>query len=78
MRVVDESIPTPERDLDVPFLMPIDHVHNIPGRGCVITGRLERGKLKTGNEIEVLGYNKVGKGKVTGKLKTGQEVEVIG
>jgi len=66
MRVVDESIPTPERDLDVPFLMPIDHVHNIPGRGCVITGRLERGKLKTGNEIEVLGYNKVGKGKVTG------------
>jgi len=66
MRVVDESIPTPERDLDVPFLMPIDHVHNIPGRGCVITGRLERGKLKTGNEIEVLGYSKVGKGKVTG------------
>ena len=46
MKVVDESIPTPERDLDVPFLMPIDHVHNIQGRGCVITGRLERGKLK--------------------------------
>ena len=51
MRVVDTSIPTPERDLDVPFLMPIDHVHNIPGRGCVITGRSERGKLKVGIQI---------------------------
>jgi len=66
MKVVDESIPTPERDLDVPFLMPIDHVHNIQGRGCVITGRLERGKLKIGQEIEVAGYSKTGKGKVTG------------
>ncbi len=46
MKIVDESIPTPERQLDVPFLMPIDHVHNIQGRGCVITGRMERGKLK--------------------------------
>jgi len=66
MRVVDESIPTPERDLSVPFLMPIDHVHNIQGRGCVITGRLERGKLKVGQDVEVLGYNKQSKGKVTG------------
>ena len=46
MAVVDEAIPTPERDLDVPYMMPVDHVHNIKGRGCVITGRLERGKLK--------------------------------
>lgn len=46
MNVVDTSIPTPVRDLDVPFLMPIDHVHDIKGRGCVLTGRLERGKLK--------------------------------
>lgn len=66
MRVVDESIPTPVRDLDVPFLMPIDHVHDIKGRGCVITGRLERGKLKVGQDVEVIGYNKEGKGKVTG------------
>merc|ERR1711872_420964 len=58
MNVVDESIPTPERDLDVPFLMPIDHVHNIQGRGCVITGRMERGKLKTGQDVEVIGYGK--------------------
>jgi len=66
MEVVDNTIPTPERDLDVPFLLPIDHVHNIPGRGCVITGRLERGKLKVGQDIEILGYNKTAKGKVTG------------
>ena len=51
MEVVDQTIPTPERDLDVPFLMPVDHVHNIQGRGCVITGRLERGKLKVGLEV---------------------------
>jgi len=66
MEVVDTTIPTPERDLDVPFLVPIDHVHNIPGRGCVITGRMERGKLKVGQDVEVLGYNKNAKGKVTG------------
>merc|ERR1740124_1925562 len=50
MEVVDNTIPTPERDLDVPFLMPIDHVHNIPGRGCVITGTMEKGKV-TGIEM---------------------------
>lgn len=66
MRIVDESIPTPERDLDVPFLLPVEHTHNIQGRGCVLTGRLERGKLKVGNDIEVLGYGKSAKGKVTG------------
>jgi len=66
MSVVDKTIPTPERDLEVPFLMPIDHVHNIQGRGCVITGRLERGKLKVGQDIEILGYSKAAKGKVTG------------
>ncbi|XP_023322227.1 uncharacterized protein LOC111696741 [Eurytemora carolleeae] len=66
MNVVDTSIPTPVRDLDVPFLMPIDHVHDIKGRGCVLTGRLERGKLKVGQDIEVIGYSKSGKGKVTG------------
>merc|ERR1712038_1894866 len=66
MSVVDNVIPTPERDLDVPFMMPVDHVHNIQGRGCVITGRLERGKLKVGQDVEVIGYNKSAKGKVTG------------
>ena len=66
MEIVDTTIPTPERDLDVPFMMPVDHVHNIQGRGCVITGRLERGKLKVGQDVEVIGYNKSAKGKVTG------------
>jgi len=66
MSVVDSTIPTPERDLDVPFFMPIDHVHMIQGRGCVITGRLERGKLKIGTDVEVIGYGKQAKGKVTG------------
>ena len=65
MEVVDQTIPTPERDLDVPFLMPVDHVHNIQGRGCVITWRLERGKLKVGQELEVIAYNNSAKGKVT-------------
>jgi len=66
MRIVDECIPTPVRELDVPYLLPIEHTHNIQGRGCVLTGRLERGKLKVGNEVEVLGYNRLAKGKVTG------------
>jgi len=66
MKTVDETIPTPERDLEVPYMMPIDHVLMIPGRGCVITGRLERGKLKNGNEFQAIGYGKEAKGKVTG------------
>ena len=59
MSIVDDTIPTPDRDLEVPFLMAIDGVHNIQGRGCVITGRLERGKLKVGQDVDILGYNKV-------------------
>jgi elongation factor Tu len=66
MEVVDKIIPTPGRDLDVPFLMPVYHVHNSQGRGCGITGRLEMGKLKVGQEVEVIGYSKTAKGKVTG------------
>ena len=66
MGVVDKTIPTQGRDLDVPFLMPVYHVHNSQGRGCGITGRLEMGKLKVGQEVEVIGYNKTAKGKVTG------------
>jgi len=66
MATVDSTVPTPDRDLEVPFLMPIDHVHNIQGRGCVFTGRAERGKLKVGQDIEILGYSKSAKGKVTG------------
>ena len=67
MEVVDQTIP--DRDLDLPFLMPVDHMHNIQniqGMGCMITGRLESGKLKVGQEVEGLGYNKTAKAKVNG------------
>jgi elongation factor Tu len=55
MRVVDEYIPTPERDVDLPFLMPVEDVFSIKGRGTVVTGRVDRGTIKVGEEVEILG-----------------------
>ena len=52
---VDESVPDPVRDVDKPFLMPIEDVFTITGRGTVVTGRVERGKLKVGEEVEIVG-----------------------
>jgi elongation factor Tu len=52
---VDEYIPTPERDVDKPFLMPVEDVFSITGRGTVVTGRVERGRLEPGNEVEIVG-----------------------
>jgi len=66
LKAVDEKIPTPVRDLDKPFMMPIENVYSIGGRGTVVTGRLERGILKKGNECEIIGYNKTVKTTVTG------------
>jgi len=63
---VDKHIPTPIRDLDKPFLMPVESVYSIPGRGTVVTGRLERGTVKKGNECEFHGYNKHFKSTITG------------
>ncbi|GLV32568.1 mitochondrial translation elongation factor Tu 1 [Carabus blaptoides fortunei] len=63
---VDKNIPTPARELDKPFLLPVENVYSIPGRGTVVTGRLERGVLKKGAECEFIGYNKVLKSTVTG------------
>lgn len=63
---VDSYIPTPQRDLDKPFLMPVENVYSIPGRGTVVTGRLERGKIKKGMDCEFLGYNKSFKSVITG------------
>lgn len=63
---VDKYVPTPTRDLDKPFLLPVESVHSIPGRGTVVTGRLERGTLKKGQECEFVGYNKVIKSTITG------------
>jgi elongation factor Tu len=55
MRVVDEYIPTPTREKDKPFLMPVEDVFSIKGRGTVVTGRVERGSIKKGEEIEIIG-----------------------
>jgi elongation factor Tu len=55
MRVVDEYIPTPERDVERPFLMPIEDVFSIKGRGTVVTGRVDRGLIKVGEEVEIIG-----------------------
>ncbi|WKV07941.1 elongation factor Tu [Thermoanaerobacterium sp. CMT5567-10] len=57
MDVVDSYIPTPERDVDKPFLMPVEDVFTITGRGTVATGRVERGKLKVGDEVEIIGLS---------------------
>ena len=54
---IDESIPTPQRELEKPYLMPVEDVFSISGRGTVVTGRVERGILKKGAEIELVGYN---------------------
>jgi elongation factor Tu len=58
MKAVDDYIPMPERDVDKPFLLPIEDVFSIEGRGTVVTGRVERGVLKLGAEIELLGMGK--------------------
>ena len=66
MRAVDDYIPTPERAIDRPFLMPIEDVFGIKGRGTVVTGRVERGIVKTGDEIEIVGMGERRKVVVTG------------
>jgi len=63
---VDESIPEPVRDMDKPFLMPIEDVFTITGRGTVVTGKVDRGKLKINSEVEILGIRPVQKTTVTG------------
>jgi elongation factor Tu len=66
MRVVDEYIPTPEREVDKPFLMPIEDVFSIKGRGTVVTGRVDRGRVKTMEEVEIVGLRETRKTVVTG------------
>ncbi len=66
MDAVDEYIPTPERDIDKPFLMPIEDVFSISGRGTVVTGRIERGIVKVGDEVEIVGIRPTQKTTVTG------------
>ncbi len=66
MDAVDSYIPTPERDLDKPFLMPVEDVFSITGRGTVATGRVERGRVKVGQEVEIVGFGETKKTTVTG------------
>ena len=66
MDAVDDYVPTPERDMDKPFLMPIEDVFTITGRGTVVTGRVERGKLPINSEVEILGIREPQKTTVTG------------
>ncbi len=66
MDAVDEWIPTPERDVDKPFLMSIEDVFTITGRGTVVTGRVERGQLKLNDEVEIVGLRDTKKTVVTG------------
>ena len=66
MEAVDSYVPTPERDLDKPFLMPVEDVFSITGRGTVATGKIERGVVNVGEEVELLGLGKDRKTTVTG------------
>jgi elongation factor Tu len=66
MEAVDKSVPQPARELDKPFLMPIEDIFSISGRGTVVTGRIERGKVKVGEEVEIVGFRETRKTVVTG------------
>ncbi|MCJ7828067.1 GTP-binding protein, partial [Patescibacteria group bacterium] len=66
MKAVDDYIPTPERDIDKPFFMPIEDVFSISGRGTVVTGKVSRGIVKVGEEVEILGKGDTRKTVVTG------------
>ena len=66
MEACDEYIPEPQRDIDKPFLMPIEDVFSISGRGTVVTGRVERGVIKVGDEVEIVGIRETNKTVCTG------------
>ena len=66
MEAVDSYIPTPARDIDKPFLMPVEDVFSISGRGTVVTGRIERGIVKVGEEIDIIGIKDLQKTVITG------------
>jgi len=66
MEAVDNYIPEPVRDVDKPFLMPIEDIFTISGRGTVVTGRVERGRIKVGEEVEIVGFGETKKRVVTG------------
>ena len=67
LEAVDEWIPTPVREMDKPLLMPIENTYSIAGRGTVVTGQIERGVVKKGAEVEIVGYKSKLKTTVTGE-----------
>ena len=66
MEAVDSYVPTPDRDVDKPFLMPIEDVFSITGRGTVVTGRVEQGVVETGNKVEIVGLRETQETTCTG------------
>ena len=70
LRVIDEYIPEPKRELDKPFMMPIEDVFSIKGRGTVVTGRIDRGEIKVGDPVEIVGLHE----KTTSSVVTGVEM----
>ena len=66
MKAIDESVPEPQREIDKPFLMPVEDVFSISGRGTVATGRVERGKVRVGDEVEIVGFRETRKTVATG------------
>ncbi len=66
MAAVDAYVPLPARAIDQPFLMPIEDIFSISGRGTVVTGRIERGQVKVGEEVEIVGFRETRKTVVTG------------
>ncbi|MFH1280763.1 MAG: elongation factor Tu [Candidatus Beckwithbacteria bacterium] len=84
MKALDEYIPAPKRELDKPFLMAVEDVFSIKGRGTVVTGRIDRGKIKIGEEVEIIGLKATRKTTVTGvemfrkQLEDGQAGDNVG
>ncbi len=84
MKQVDDYVPVPERPVDLPFLMPVEDVFGIKGRGTVATGRIERGTVKVGEEIDIVGFGQNTKSVVTGvemfhkTLEDGQPGDAVG
>jgi elongation factor Tu len=66
MEAVDKHVPQPERAINLPFLMPIEDIFSISGRGTVVTGRIERGKVKVGEDVEIVGFRETRKSVCTG------------
>ena len=75
MEEVDKFIPTPQRDTEKPFLMPVEDVFSIAGRGTVVTGRIERGSVKVGDEVEIVGIRPTQKTTITGVEMFRKELE---